>query len=78
MMGESPSVATFWRMLLPPESFFARDVVRNGSLKLLILRVSRIFPSHVPEEPANKVIDCPEREAIYIITNGGISDPEKV
>lgn len=22
--------------------------------------------------------DCPEREAIYIITNGGISDPEKV
>ena len=22
--------------------------------------------------------DCPEREATYIITNGGISDPEKV
>ena len=21
--------------------------------------------------------DCPEREATYIITNGGISDPEK-
>ena len=22
--------------------------------------------------------DCPEREATYIITGGGISDPEKV
>ncbi len=22
--------------------------------------------------------DCPEREATYVITNGGISDPEKV
>ena len=22
-------------------------------------------------------IDCPEREATYIITNGGINDPEK-
>lgn len=22
-------------------------------------------------------VDCPEREAAYIITNGGISDPEK-
>ena len=24
------------------------------------------------------LLDCPEREATYIITNGGISDPEKV
>ena len=24
------------------------------------------------------VLDCPEREATYVITNGGISDPEKV
>lgn len=23
-------------------------------------------------------IDCPEREATYVITNGGINDPEKV
>ena len=22
--------------------------------------------------------DCPEREATYVITNGGINDPEKV
>ena len=77
-MGASPSVATSWRMLLLPESFFARDVVRSVSLKLSILQASRVFPSHVSKEPANKVIDCPEREAIYIITNGGISDPEKV
>lgn len=24
------------------------------------------------------VTDCPEREATYVITNGGISDPDKV
>lgn len=23
-------------------------------------------------------VDCPEREATYVITNGGINDPEKV
>ena len=26
----------------------------------------------------NGDVDCPEREATYIITNGGISDPEKI
>lgn len=26
----------------------------------------------------HKVLDCPEREAIYVITNGGINDPDKV
>lgn len=24
------------------------------------------------------ILDCPEREATYIITNGGINDPEKL
>jgi meiotic recombination protein DMC1 len=23
-------------------------------------------------------LDCPEREATYVITNGGINDPDKV
>ena len=27
---------------------------------------------------ANSAADCPEREATYIITNGGINDPDKV
>jgi hypothetical protein len=26
----------------------------------------------------NTVLDMPEKEATYIITNGGINDPEKV
>jgi meiotic recombination protein DMC1 len=26
----------------------------------------------------SSLIDCPEREATYIITNGGINDPDKV
>lgn len=25
-----------------------------------------------------RIADCPEREATYVITNGGISDPDKV
>jgi hypothetical protein len=24
------------------------------------------------------MVDCPEREATYVITNGGINDPDKV
>lgn len=28
---------------------------------------------HLP----NRLVDCPEREATYIITTGGINDPEK-
>lgn len=50
-------------------------VLAHASTTRVLLRKGR------GEERVAKIIDspnCPEREAIYIITNGGISDPEKV
>lgn len=32
---------------------------------------------HIQHNVANHFLDCPEREATYIITTGGINDPEK-
>jgi meiotic recombination protein DMC1 len=47
-------------------------------------RVAKIVDSpgesvltYVIQLPADDILDCPEREATYIITTGGISDPEK-
>ncbi|OBT50561.1 meiotic recombinase Dmc1 [Pseudogymnoascus sp. 24MN13] len=50
-------------------------VLAHASTTRVLLRKGR------GEERVAKIIDspnCPEREATYIITNGGISDPEKV
>lgn len=37
----------------------------------------RSYSNQIPEPAYKRTTDCPEREATYIITNGGISDPEK-
>jgi hypothetical protein len=49
------------------------SVLRRSRIRLvsdfLTLRLGHLL---------NFLSDCPEREAIYIITNGGINDPDKV
>ncbi|MCJ1264645.1 Meiotic recombination protein dmc1 [Lobaria immixta] len=50
-------------------------ILAHASTTRLLLRKGR------GEERVAKVVDspdCPEREATYVITNGGINDPEKV
>ncbi|KAL9121550.1 MAG: hypothetical protein Q9187_001884 [Circinaria calcarea] len=67
------------------EFSFGKAVARNAWLRFKILQV--IFPSISRPSLAALVglllitttrPDCPEREATYIITSGGIADPEKV
>jgi hypothetical protein len=51
-------------------------VVKRELPKLLIHLVINIFCGWLPfSDPIGT--DCPEREATYIITNGGINDPDK-
>jgi len=58
-----------------------REGVMRGWPRYRIRLVSSRSPDNVSfcTVETNVVpADCPEREATYIITNGGISDPEKV
>lgn len=67
---------TFLPMLLPPEFSFARVVARNALQKLLIHQVSILEYLRIRSKTDHRP-DCAEREATYIITTGGINDPEK-
>lgn len=74
MVGSQPE-DMFLHMPLPPDFFFERAAVKNESQRLLIRQVRHDLSS------VDKMLmissDCPEREATYIITTGGINDPEK-
>ncbi|KAF8854164.1 hypothetical protein BDZ45DRAFT_677160 [Acephala macrosclerotiorum] len=63
-------------MLLLLDFFFARVVVRSELLRSWTPPV-RISTLHTLQQGADSNTDCPEREATYIITTGGINDPEK-
>jgi hypothetical protein len=76
LMAASLSVDMFLLMLLPLACFFGRVVVRS---ELPRFRIPLVPPSHFEAASlSNFWTDCPEREAIYIITNGGINDPDKI
>jgi hypothetical protein len=76
-MAASPSVATFSLTLRQRAYYFARGEVKSESRRSKIRQVSRINCSPV-ELDWWCISDMPEKEATYIITNGGINDPEKV
>jgi len=75
-MVASPPAAISLPMLLPLDFSSAKDVARNVLLRLLILLVCT--PRLIYLAMLTIIPDCPEREATYIITTGGINDPEKV
>jgi hypothetical protein len=78
-MAASQSAATYSHTRLLQGFCFAKDGARRELRRsrthqvcpMLSLRGSEVLRSHY-----NK--DMPEKEATYIITNGGINDPEKV
>lgn len=85
-MVESQSVVTFLLMLQLQESCYEKVVVRSVLLRLSIPLVRTNlsfflsnFRSPLPHsfQATNIRIDCPEKEATYIITAGGINDPDK-
>jgi hypothetical protein len=87
-MAASLLEAIFLPMLLQPDFSFGRVVVRNVLLKLSTRLVSAHLEDSgiLPEGPHSQQFahstdhyftDCPEREATYIITTGGINDPDK-
>lgn len=43
--------------------------------KARILKALEVFILGI--KSANAALDCPEREATYVITSGGINDPDK-
>jgi meiotic recombination protein DMC1 len=54
--------------------------VQDSPGPLTYVAVIRYYWIRLPYTEANDLplLDCPEREATYIITNGGINDPEKI
>jgi len=75
-------------MPLPHVYCCAREEARNGSQRYKTRQVSD-FPLQFKESLGSRMhsiwplltvlpsSDCPEAEATYIITDGGIADPEK-
>lgn len=55
---------------------FGRAVVMSVLRRFRIPQASHLSTLRA-SNGSNSMIDCPEREAIYIITNGGINDPDK-
>ena len=71
------SEGTFLPMLPRPESSFARAEGTSVWPKFKTHQVCLSLVFRNDPRPDSFVSDCPEREATYIITNGGISDPDK-
>jgi hypothetical protein len=75
-MVASLSVVTFLLMRLLLAFFYAREEVMNAWPRF---RTLQVWCFCICAQPcANQILDMPEKEATYIITNGGINDPEKV
>lgn len=77
---ESLSADTYLPMLRQLESYFVKAVVMNESLKYKIHQVGHLPQAHQYKDKLMIIrdVDCPEREATYIITNGGINDQDKI
>lgn len=76
-------VASLWgdMFLLMPlqhESCFVKAVVMSELQRFRIRQVGYFSRMNRPGYMTHGVADCPEREATYVITNGGINDPDKV
>ena len=83
LMVENLLEVIFWHMLLQQDFFCVRVVAKKELPRLSIPLVSR-FGIAIFKILQNSSLlrgwpfpDCPEREATYIITTGGINDPEK-
>lgn len=74
-MDENRPVDIFLHTPQRPAFFFVRDVVKNVLPRSLILLVLLSFILTLLFWLT--ILDCPEREATYIITTGGINDPDK-
>jgi len=75
-MVASPLEDTFLLMLLLREYYFEKAVAKSVLLRLWTRPVS-FSPRFLEFSSSDVASDCPEREATYIITSGGINDPEK-
>jgi len=65
-------------MLLQLDSSFEKVEVRNESPRLWTRLVCDTYLLYkTVQAHADNAKDCPEREATYVITTGGINDPEK-
>lgn len=76
LMVASRSGAMYSRMPLQPDFCFAKVGAKSVLQRSWILQVK--FPYSYNKQHWLTSSDCPERESIYVITNGGINDPEKV
>lgn len=74
LMDASLSVVIFWLMHPLHESCCGRE---EQTSELPKSRIRQVYEPIIGDLTLMKT-DCPEREATYIITNGGINDPEKV
>lgn len=74
-MAASPSVAISSLMPQLPASCCARAVAKSVSRRS---RTHQVRGCAFRSSLILIVPDMPEKEATYIITNGGINDPEKV
>lgn len=68
----------FWHMRLRLVSYFERAVEMNVWPRFRIPQVSQSLFVTIIVGISLMAVDCPEREATYVITNGGINDPDKV
>lgn len=68
----------FWHMRLRLVSYFERAVEMNVWPRFRIPQVSQSPFVTIIVGISLIATDCPEREATYVITNGGINDPDKV
>jgi hypothetical protein len=76
-MVVNPLEVTFSPMLPQPGFFFAKVVVRKELPRSSTLLVYSLLPNIFVQSLIYPSLDMAEREATYIITNGGINDPEK-
>lgn len=78
LMVASLWVAMFLLMPRQHESCFAKAAAMNELPRFKIRQVGYFSRMTYPRYMTHAILDCPEREATYVITNGGINDPDKV
>lgn len=74
-MVANPLAAMFWLMLRRRVSCCGKGAAKNESQRFKILQVWWYY-IHVLRQISDWILDMPEAEATYIITNGGINDPD--
>ncbi len=66
-----------WIRLVGTFSFLLKSFLETTSLRMSQRTISFSIYTTILSTADLHVLDCPEREATYIITTGGINDPEK-